>query len=598
MKRRQVTLWLGLAGLLLCVFTLPRLAQAARTAVRRAYLPLVRNGAAPAATLVVQSALPAFDKCDAPDLGQLQAWWNESPYYIMNLYIGGEARSCENRRLTASWVKAASQQGWQFIPTWAGPQSPCNSITHHPMPEDSGAAYALGRQNAQEAADSAAALGLASPQGAGSVIYYDLEAYGGSRAPAQCRQAVSAFLQGWVERLHELGSRAGVYGGGCSSNASDWKSLPNSPDDVWLAYWSYDAYAESVSLWGIPCIPDSWWANHQRLRQYAGGHKETWGGVSFEIDSNITDGSVISLTAPTLPATPTGTPTLIPTQTATPTAAPETSLTPTLTPTQTATLTATPSLTPSLTQTATLTATPETSPTPTLTPTQTATLTATPSLTPSLTQTTTLAFDFPLPTLHSPLSTPQIAEIPLEICPQVRAMQAISPTDLWILCDSMLLWSSDSGASWTQGSQPESGVSETAFWLDALQGWVLTQAGNGQDETLQLWFTQDGGLSWENRPAPETDEVAILAAPPSQTPRLIFVDAHNGWLSLPLPSSANFDTYQSFETQDGGTSWQSAVNAPPPTLNWGWQLNRLGVCQSFKQDCSTYMILWRSLDDG
>jgi glucose/arabinose dehydrogenase len=34
------------------------------------------------------------------------------------------------------------------------------------------------------------------------------------------------------------------------------------------------------------------WANHQRIRQYEGGHNETWGTISLNIDSNVLDGVV------------------------------------------------------------------------------------------------------------------------------------------------------------------------------------------------------------------------------------------------------------------------------------------------------------------
>ena len=33
-------------------------------------------------------------------------------------------------------------------------------------------------------------------------------------------------------------------------------------------------------------------SNSQRLRQYAGDHNETWGGVTYNIDSNVLDGPV------------------------------------------------------------------------------------------------------------------------------------------------------------------------------------------------------------------------------------------------------------------------------------------------------------------
>jgi hypothetical protein len=57
------------------------------------------------------------------------------------------------------------------------------------------------------------------------------------------------------------------------------------------------------------------WAAHQRVHQYKGGHTETWGGVSLNVDDDYVDGPVVgptaapppppTTTAPTAPA-PTG----------------------------------------------------------------------------------------------------------------------------------------------------------------------------------------------------------------------------------------------------------------------------------------------------
>ena len=54
---------------------------------------------------------------------------------------------------------------------------------------------------------------------------------------------------------------------------------------------------------------------HQRLHQYVGDHKETWGGVTINIDSSVVDGPVLGATGtaptPTVPlptADPVGVP--------------------------------------------------------------------------------------------------------------------------------------------------------------------------------------------------------------------------------------------------------------------------------------------------
>ena len=43
---------------------------------------------------------------------------------------------------------------------------------------------------------------------------------------------------------------------------------------------------------GVPStqLADSHWPNHQRVRQFRGGHNETWGGALVNIDTNAVDG--------------------------------------------------------------------------------------------------------------------------------------------------------------------------------------------------------------------------------------------------------------------------------------------------------------------
>jgi PKD repeat protein len=129
-----------------------------------------------------------------------------------------------------------------------------------------------------------------------------MEIYGNDPA---CRNAVNAFMNGWVERMHEFGNLAGVYGAtgvstpsGCSSGLADYLTNPNVPDVIWPARWYLPAgvgtYDPTASVWDVgSCIPSNAWSNHQRIRQYAGDHAETWGGLRMpSIDSDVMDGVV------------------------------------------------------------------------------------------------------------------------------------------------------------------------------------------------------------------------------------------------------------------------------------------------------------------
>jgi len=238
-----------------------------------------------------------FDICTIPTIAQLQAWWTSSPYKSVNLYIGGAARACANPTLTAAYVSQMRQQGWSFIPTWVGPQAPCTTYIKRFSP-DVNTAYNDGVNEANLAAASLAALGLTYPDMSGSVVYYDMENYSANSTQA-CRNAVNAFMDGWVTRLHSLGNLAGVYGSTlCNTGLSDFLTIPHIPDVIWPARWylqaPYGTYNPNANVWDIgTCVPGTAWNNHQRIRQYAGDHTETWGGVPlYSIDSDVLDGVV------------------------------------------------------------------------------------------------------------------------------------------------------------------------------------------------------------------------------------------------------------------------------------------------------------------
>ena len=236
-------------------------------------------------------AAPAFDVCHlgTNSIPTMQAWWTSSPYRSVGVYLGGISYYEGCSIFTADWIAQARPMGWSFIPIWVGPQAPC-SKWENKMADDPAVTYLQGRTEADLAAQAARALGLTNYDLGGTIIYYDLEAYG--PADDACKLAVGAFLNGWTERLHELNNRSGIYGGSCSSYATTWTTLTNPPDNVWLAYWDGDEYNPDETVFGIPCFADTLYANHQRLNQYAGSHDETWGGKTLEIDCDVTDGEV------------------------------------------------------------------------------------------------------------------------------------------------------------------------------------------------------------------------------------------------------------------------------------------------------------------
>ena len=242
---------------------------------------------------VVIADQQGFDKCNPPSIANMQTWWDSSPYSSANIYIGGISLACDPYRLDPFWLHTVAEQGWTFIPTWVGPQAPCTTFNHR-MSSNAVVAYQEGRDEADLAVSAATSLGLLGQ----AVIYYDIEAYG-SNASTACRNTVASFIRGWVERLHELEIKAGAYGAPCTSYITDWAANNPAPDDVWIAHWYTTDYDPNATVWdvprNIPCITDDFWPNHQRIKQYAGDHTETWGGVSVTIDSNVLDGEVTAL---------------------------------------------------------------------------------------------------------------------------------------------------------------------------------------------------------------------------------------------------------------------------------------------------------------
>ena len=250
---------------------------------------------------VVSMSLQGFDKCNIPygskteSINQMQTWWNLSPYYSINLYMGGISRYCTNSELDAVWVNQVAKQGWSFIPTWVGPQAPCSNYKYR-ISSSPTTAYQQGLGEANAAVDKARNLGFLG----NTVIYYDMEMY--STTNLACRDAVNSFLAGWSQRLQEHGVRSGVYGH--RVNVNDWATIayPGTPHNVWIASWIRSRYDPYVTAYGIPGISDSLW-HDQRIRQYAGDHVDTYGGIGFSIDSNIMDGEVTVLPNPTISAT-------------------------------------------------------------------------------------------------------------------------------------------------------------------------------------------------------------------------------------------------------------------------------------------------------
>jgi hypothetical protein len=220
-----------------------------------------------------------FDACTAPSRRSMSAW-GSSPYRAIGVYIGGLNRGCSQPNLTASWVAEQTAAGWNLIPTYVGLQAPTSSCTSCAT-LSAAAAASQGTAAAEDAVEQAGLVGI----GQGSPIYYDMESY---TRTASATSATLTFLGAWTTRLHALGYDSGVYSSSASGIADLVSRLGSAypqPDHIWMANWNGRANASD------PYVPASAWADHQRIHQYRGGHDETWGGVTINIDNNYVDGA-------------------------------------------------------------------------------------------------------------------------------------------------------------------------------------------------------------------------------------------------------------------------------------------------------------------
>jgi Domain of unknown function (DUF1906) len=231
--------------------------------------PLSRPGPVPATPPQGLYHGYGFDTCAAPSAAVLKDWL-ASPYRAVGIYIGGINRACAQANLTAAWIAAIRAKGWQYFPLYPGLQASCVQASGDAT-INAADAPAEGRAAAEDAATQAANLGIP----AGTPLIYDMEAYAG------CGHEVIRFLNAWDTELHVLGYEAGVYES--FSNIADLIDAAGTitePDVINYADW--DGHATAWSWY----MPTTMWTDHHRIHQYLGGHNETWGTVTMDIDND------------------------------------------------------------------------------------------------------------------------------------------------------------------------------------------------------------------------------------------------------------------------------------------------------------------------
>lgn len=223
-----------------------------------------------------------WDACGIGSTSNAQAFWNNTPYWNLGLYLGGSSYGSGCTRWSAAQVNTLRAQGWMFLPLWVGPQAPCTGFGSR-FSYDGATAFSQGRNEATAAYNKIVALGwdvLNAP------VIYDLEAF--NTGNSSCLAAAKQFVSGWVYQLHLApAQKAGVYGSGCSSGLSSFAGIANVPDFIFGADWSGNRYTGTIT-----CVPSGYWTANQRHKQYRGDHLETWNGVTLNIDNDCSNGPV------------------------------------------------------------------------------------------------------------------------------------------------------------------------------------------------------------------------------------------------------------------------------------------------------------------
>jgi hypothetical protein len=233
-----------------------------------------------------------FDQCMAPSQSSMDTWLRQSPYLAVGIYISGASRACRVQpNLTPAWVSTQLTNGWRLLPITLGPQASCNPrfprYGHdHTINPDPGTTHHYDKARTQGVAEAQKTVAAATRLGisAGSTMWYDLEGFDATKN--RCRNSAMAFLSAWTRELHILHYLSGVYS---SAGSGIWMldeariddpTAYQLPDQIWIARW--DGAANTSTAY----IRNDGWRPGGRMKQYVGGHNETWGGVTINVDKD------------------------------------------------------------------------------------------------------------------------------------------------------------------------------------------------------------------------------------------------------------------------------------------------------------------------
>ena len=234
-----------------------------------------------------------FDQCTAPTQESMDAWLTGSPYWAVGIYISGDSRGCREaaqpqpglgghpagQRLAA----AADHPGPAGVVHHPRPlpASRCGSTRTRPTPTPRPARRAAPRPPRPSRSRRATASPPAARSGTTSRPSTSPATAAASRRSASCPRGPRSCTTSATCPGSTPAGRPGIT---MLDNARvNRPGVFAMPDQLWIADWNGRADVTSAY------VRSDGWLPHRRVHQYRGGHDETHGGVTINIDNNFLD---------------------------------------------------------------------------------------------------------------------------------------------------------------------------------------------------------------------------------------------------------------------------------------------------------------------
>ena len=215
----------------------------------------------------------------------MDAWWQESPYSAVGVYIGGSNRVCQDQpELSAGWVHTQQRRGWHVLSMYVGPAGELLGVRRpdvlrpgHRRAAGAGRGGQRGRRRPGPRAR-AGQHALLRPRGlrhrpgrlpaGGAELPVGLDRRA-PRRPTTTRASTPTSRPPSPRWTYADRLDAGAY---------------TMPDDIWFAWANGKADTGTDDR-----VQSDEWDDHQRIHQYRMDITEAYGGYPLTIDANWVD---------------------------------------------------------------------------------------------------------------------------------------------------------------------------------------------------------------------------------------------------------------------------------------------------------------------